>query len=81
MLNYSIFVHQLEHKFTRLETNPGKQPNRLKDLEFVIGMFVGILLGATAMYALSIVAKCCQSSLKRRRARRRRLTADNRGIL
>lgn len=81
ILNFSIFAHQVEHKFKRIETIPSKRPNRLRELEFVIGMFVGILLGATVMYVLSIVAKCCQSSLKRRRARRRRLTTDARGIL
>lgn len=84
MANYSSFFHELQHKHDH-EANTNQSNNyyygwrwrtsnnKLKDLEFVIGLFVGILLGATLMYVSAIVAKFCQSSVKRHgRASRQR---------
>lgn len=95
MANFSSFYHELQHKFEHdtsnisqsNNNNYGKHwrtSNKLKELEFVIGLFFGIILGATVMYVSAIVAKCCQTSVKRHRAaaasRRRRTTFDHQRI-
>lgn len=93
LANFTSFYHELEHKYDHLNSKNNQtnykmlwhNSNRLKNLEFVIGLFVGILLGATVMYVSAIVAKCCQTSIKRHRATRRHRTTgegsnDTRGI-